>query len=397
MKANFLPLALALSVALPVSAVSSGSAFEASLGGMSDSLIGQAKALKRPFHPATQESGPDDPILLAQGPLLRMVKKVTPSVVFLIMTIKDKTNPANSGTGICTGFFTEAKKELGRDSIITTNSHCVEKMKVGDEIAVGLYDGNDNYPKMTKGRILAYGNAKSAKDIAFVELQDRNLDRPALPLWTKLDRGETVVAIGNPHGFTFSVTKGVVSAIGRERYAESFALDSNQSDVAVNPGNSGGPLFNLWGSVVGINSAIYSKSGGFAGVSMSLPSHYITLAMQQYKRTGNLKLGLMQVEVSPSTTTLKLTVHKVVPGGAAAAAKMEAGDQVLAVDDVDLEAKSPTEAMKAFLVYVKYHSPGEKISVTVLRGGKRLVLPVTLGEAKPAAEHRPEWAPIPKK
>ncbi len=105
----------------------------------------------------------------------------------------------------------------------------------------------------------------------------------------------------------------------------------------------------------------------------------------------------MQAELSPSTETLKVTVRRVVPGGPADAAQMRADDQIVAVDGLDLAALAPEDAMKAFLAHVKYHSPGEKIAVTVRRGGKDVVLSVTLGETKPPEPPRPEWAPIPKK
>lgn len=387
---KFLPLALALTFAVPAAA----SDFEYSLGSAGESLIGRAKAQQGRYEMMTQESGPNDPILLAQKPLLDMIKKVEPSVVFLVMPGADPKKP---GGGICTGFFTDAMKELGRASIITTNAHCVEKLAVGAEIQVGLYTGDDNRPNMVKGKVLAYGSSDAAKDIAFIELVDKSLDRRPLPLWSKLDRGEQVVAIGNPLGMTFSVSRGIVSALERDRLSSSFVLEMNQSDVAVNPGNSGGPLFNMWGSVVGINTMIASQSGGFEGISLSVPSSYITLAMKQYKRTGDLKPGAMQVEISPSTETLKLTIRKVVPGGPAEAAKMQADDQLISVDGIALGGADNEAAMKAFLTYVKYRSPGEKITVTVRRAGKDVALSVTLGEAKPPEPPRPEWAPIPPK
>ncbi len=394
---KLLPLALALTLAVPAAAASTDSEFATSLGSIGESLIGRAKAHQGGYRKMTEESGPNDPILLAQKPLLDMIKKVEPSVVFLVMSVPNAENPGKPGGGICTGFFTDAMKELGRASIITTNAHCVEKMAIGAEISVGLYTGNDNRPQMTKGKVLAYGNSNGAKDIAFVELLDKSLDRRPLPLWTKLDRGETVVAIGNPLGMTFSISRGIISALERDRLSSTFVLEMNQSDVAVNPGNSGGPLFNMWGSVIGINTMIASQSGGFEGISMSVPSSYITLAMQQYKRTGDLKMGAMQVEVTASTQTQKLTVGKVTPGGPAEAAKMLAGDQFVSIDGIAVGDLEPEAAMKAFLTYVKYHSPGEKVAVTVKRGGKDIVLSVTLGEPKPEEPPRPEWAPIPKK
>jgi serine protease Do len=381
---TLLSLAAVLALAAPAFAHSSDDAFASAL-----KLIGD-KGQPR-FQRVTQETGPNDPLLLAQEPLIDLIKKVQPSVVFLVLSAPNEQNPAKPVHSICTGFFTDASQELGRPSIITTNAHCVEDLAIGAEISVGLYDGNDNRPKMTKGKVLVYGSTKMAKDIAFVELLDKSLDRPPLPIWTKLDKGETVIAIGNPLGLTFSVSKGIVSALGRDRLDAEFVLDLDQSDAAINHGNSGGPLFNMWGSVIGINSIIVTQSGGFDGISMSVPAGYITLAMQQYRRTGDLKCGMMQLEVSASMTTRTLTAGKASPGGPAAAAQIQPGDQLVAVDNVDLAAMDPVDALKAFLVYVKYRSPGEKITVKIKRGDQDVTTQVTLGEP------RPEWAPIPPK
>ena len=165
----------------------------------------------------------------------------------------------------------------------------------------------------------------------------------------------------------------------------------NQSDVAVNPGNSGGPLFNMWGSVVGINTEIMTKSGGFEGISLSVPSSHITLAMQQYKRTGNLKVGALQVMLSVSPPLTHLTVTGVVPGGAAEAAKLQTGDRIVSVtslvDSINLDGMSPKDAIKAVTVYAKYHSPGEQIAVSVKRNGVHITLLLTLGEAKPISQN----------
>ncbi len=399
MKTSLL-LAFALSLAAaPAFAQSSDSDFASSLNLIRDAVLRKPSAFKNQprFQLTTEETGPNDPLLLAQKPLIDLIKKVQPSVVLLVMKIPAEKPGGKSGMASCTGFFTNSAKDLGRPSVITTNSHCVELLPVGAEIEVGLYNGNDNRPKMVKGKVLAYGSSKLAKDIAFVELADKSLDRRPLPIWTKLDKGETVVAIGNPLGMNFSVSKGIVSALGRDRLSDEFVLDQNQSDVAVNHGNSGGPLFNMWGSVIGINSMIASESGGFEGISLSLPAGYITLAMQQYKRTGDLKPAAMQLEVSASTTTNALTAGKATAGGPAALAQIQPGDEITQVDGIRLEGMEPEDAMKAFLVYVKYHSPGEKITMTVKRGGKLVMAPVTLGEAKPAEAPRPEWAPIPPK
>ncbi|MEK7233639.1 MAG: trypsin-like peptidase domain-containing protein [Elusimicrobiota bacterium] len=388
------PLALALTLAVPASA----SSYDDFASSLSNNLIGQAKAYKGSFKkPTTQETDSGDPRLLAQKYLIDMIRRVEPSVVYLRMTIPDENIGTKTQTGDCTGFFTDAQQALGRQSIITTNSHCVERLAVGAEIEVGLYEDDDNNPVMTKGKILAYGNSDQGKDIAFVELLDTSLNRPPLPLWSDLDRGETVVAIGNPLGFKFTVSQGIISALDREHIEGRLLNDMNQSDVAVNPGNSGGPLFNMWGSVVGINTEIMTKSGGFEGISLSVPSSHITLAMQQYKRTGNLKVGALQVMLSVSPLT-HLTVTGVVPGGAAEAAKLQTGDRIVSVtslvDSINLDSMSPKDAIKAVTVYAKYHSPGEQIAVSVKRNGVHITLLLTLGEAKPIS---PKWAPIPPK
>jgi serine protease Do len=426
-----LTLAVALGAAVPAAAQSSDDAFAAAFGAIRDAVAGPTDNVKNRslFRYATQETGPNDPLLLAQKPLLDMIKKVEPSVVFLVMDIpadaeEGKTSAAapdspsappaprtpapmpgpkpdapkkKGGQALCTGFFTDSSKYLTRASVITTNSHCVEKLAVGAEISIGLYDGNDNRPKMTKGTVLAYGDSRSAKDIAFVELKDASLNRRPLPLWWKLDVGEQVIAIGNPLGLTFSVSKGIISALERDNLHGEFVLDANQSDVAVNPGNSGGPLFNMWGSVVGINSMIASQSGGFEGISLSVPANYIAEAMKQYKRTGNLKIGALQVVLGPGSNDSILAIQSVVPGGPAEAAKLQAKDEIVSVDGIDLTGMDPVKAQKTFLAHVKYMSPGEKTKLVVHRAGQSVAVEATLGEPKAPEPERPEWAPIPPK
>jgi len=165
----------------------------------------------------------------------------------------------------------------------------------------------------------------------------------------------------------------------------------------VNPGNSGGPLFNMWGSVVGINSMIASQSGGFEGISLSFPSNYIVEAMKQYARTGNLKIGALQIAVGADKAGEKILVQSVVPGGPADAAHLKADDQVIMVDGVRIEGQDPVSAQKAFLAHLKYMSPGEKAVITVRRDGKDIMTDVTLGVPKAPEAPRPEWAPIPAK
>ncbi|MDE2511654.1 MAG: trypsin-like peptidase domain-containing protein [Elusimicrobia bacterium] len=386
-------LALALGAALPASALaaSADDDFAAQFGALRQTMLQQTADQRSRFKAATQETGPNDPLLLMQAPLINLVKKVKPSVVELVMSVESE---GKKGQALCTGFFTDSSKYLEQPNIITTNAHCVEMLPVGTQVAVGLYDGNDNRPKMTTGKVLAYGSSKNAKDLAFIELTDKSLNRPPLPLWTKLDDAEEIVAIGNPHGHLFNVTKGIVSGLQRDQLDTEFVMDLTQTDAAVNPGNSGGPLFNMWGSVVGVNESIETESGGFEGASFAVPAAYIIEALKQYRRTGDLKSGAMQIEVSPDTTTAKMTIRKVVPDGPAALARLQENDQLLSVDGVVLDGSDPAGAMKAFLVHLKYMSPGETAVVRISRGGRILDVPVVLSEPKAP---RPDWAPIPKK
>ena len=401
---------LALGAARPAFAGLSDNDFAAAFGSLWTAVAHETGTMKKNlFRRVTQETGPSDPLLVMQSPLLNLVKKIEPSIVYLIMEIpEDEKAQHKNGNATCTGFFADSSRYLDRESIITTNSHCVEKLKVGDEIAIGLYDGNDIRPKMTKGKILAYGDSKAAKDIAFVEVNDTSLNRPPLPLWWKLDVGEQIVAVGNPLGFTFTVTRGIISALGRDNLQGQFVLEMNQSDVAINPGSSGGPMFNMWGSVVGINSQIASQSGGFEGIGLSVPANYIVEAMKQYRRTGNLKIGALQIEygIKKDTDTLKntdvdkgakATVISVVPGGPADAAHIKVKDQLVRIDGIDLEGLAPAQAQKVFLGHVKYMSPGEKTVIVVRRDGQEFTLEATLGERTAPKPERPAWAPIPPK
>lgn len=390
-----LSLTLAVLPAL-AAAQSSDDAFASGLSG-GVQLIGSERALGRAnYRATTQETGPNDPLLLMQAPLINLIRKAEPSVVVLIAKIPASDTSEDGGKGgeaLCTGFFVDAGAEQLSAPIIATNSHCVEMRKVGDKIDIGLFAGNDNRPQMVKGRVLAYGDSNAAKDVAFVALDNEALARPPLKLWEKLDVGEEVVAIGNPRGFLFSVSQGIVSALGRDTVESQFVLSADQTDVAVNPGNSGGPLLNMWGSVVGINAMIASESGGSEGLSFTVPARFVRLGLQQFARTGNLKMGVMQVSLAAGRT---LTVKAVTAGGPAARANILAGDQITAVDGKDLSQMEPADALTELLGRVKFMSPGETVTLDLNRGGKIYTARVTLGGPPAPVVTAPKWAPLPK-
>lgn len=377
-----LTLALALAASF-CAASASDSDFAGRLDGIRNAFKGQMQPVRRRggFLKTTQASGPEDPLLLAQKPLLDMIGKVDPSVVLIKLQ-------RGAQHGQCAGFFVDTWRLLGRPSLIVSSAHCFEGLDTGSGIEIGLYSGKDDHPRMTQGRLLALGNSKAGKDIALLELLDSTLGRRGLPLWSKLERGETVVAIGHPLGQTFSVSRGIVSALGRN---DAFSPDTIQVDAALNQGNSGGPLFNLWGSVVGLVTGIATPSGGSIGLGYATSSDLIELALRQYKRTGNLDRSALGVVFQ--STESGPTVGAFAPESAAAAAGLQVGDQIAALDSLDLSVMETSDALRAIRVSMHYRSPGETVSVTVRRDGTKIVLPVTLGSAAPS---RPQWAPIPE-
>jgi serine protease Do len=201
--------------------------------------------------------------------------------------------------------------------------------------------------------------------------------------------GEWVAAIGSPFGFENSVTVGVVSAKGRSLPDDGY-VPFIQTDVAVNPGNSGGPLFNARGEVVGINSQIYSRSGGYMGLSFAIPIELATKVKDQIVATGkasHARLGVAIQEVNQSLAdSFKLDrpegalVASVDPGGPAAKAGLQVGDVIRKVDGQPIVSSGDLPAL------IGQSRPGDKVALEVWRHGKREEISAKLGDAaeKPA-------------
>jgi serine protease Do len=200
--------------------------------------------------------------------------------------------------------------------------------------------------------------------------------------------GEWVLAIGSPFGFEHSVTAGIVSAKGRSLPNENY-VPFIQTDVAINPGNSGGPLFNLDGEVVGVNSQIYSRTGGFMGLSFAIPMEVVQNVYQQLRAKGAVTRGWLGVLIQDVTAELAESfnmtqpqgalVSKVLPESPAANAGFERGDVVLAFNAVKVNTSSD-------LPPIVGNTPvGKRVSVQVLRNGNKKKLHVVIGEL-PAQE-----------
>ncbi|TQU30260.1 PDZ domain-containing protein, partial [Xanthomonas perforans] len=198
-----------------------------------------------------------------------------------------------------------------------------------------------------------------------------------------LKPGQWVVAIGSPFGLDHSVTAGIVSATGRSNpYADQRYVPFIQTDVAINQGNSGGPLLNTRGEVVGINSQIFSASGGYMGISFAIPIDLAFSAAEQIKATGHVSRGMLGVAVGP-IDSLKAQglglpdsrgalVNDIPAGSPAAKAGIEVGDVIRAVNGKSIDVASDLPPMIGLM------APGTKVTLDVLRDGKPRKVTVTL-------------------
>ena len=261
---------------------------------------------------------------------------------------------------------------IGADGHILTNAHVVDG---ADEVLVKLADKRE-----FKAKVLG---ADKRTDVALIKIEASNLQVAKLGDSARLKVGEWVVAIGSPFGFENTVTAGIVSAKGRSLQHENF-VPFIQTDVAINPGNSGGPLFNLKGEVVGINSQIYSRSGGSMGLSFAIP---IDLAMDiqaQLKSRGKvsrgrLGIGIQEVnkELAESFNLSKAQGALVASGekGAAAdTAGIEVGDVILKFDGKVVNESGDLPRM------VGSTKPGSKVTVQVWRKGSTREITAVVGE-----------------
>jgi serine protease Do len=195
--------------------------------------------------------------------------------------------------------------------------------------------------------------------------------------------GEWVLAIGSPFGFNHSVTAGIVSAIGRSLPNENY-VPYIQTDVAINPGNSGGPLFNLDGEVVGVNSQIYSRTGGFMGLSFAVPINVVTNVYEQLRDKGSVSRGWLGVLIQDVTRELAESfgmkrphgalIAKVLPGGPAEKAGFEVGDVIVKFDSKEISFSSDLPPM------VGSSRIGTKTPVEIIRRGKSQTLNVIIAE-----------------
>ena len=295
-------------------------------------------------------------------------------------------NPPAPSEGLGSGFI------ISNDGYILTNNHVIEG---ADEVNVRLTNG-DEYAATVIG-------ADRASDVALIKIEATDLPAVTVGNSDNLKVGEWVLAIGSPFNFEYSVTQGIVSAKGRALGGSDRYVPFIQTDVAINPGNSGGPLFNLKGEVVGINSQIYTRSGGFMGVSFAIPINIAMNVAGQLKEMGSVQRGWLGVEMYPPfnddpdlAKSLGLErpegalLARVIKGSPAESAGLLADDVLIEFDGNKIKRYSDLPPLVGVI------SPGTELKVKVFRAGRVKVLNVKIGVydeqslAQSGAENQPE-------
>lgn len=260
---------------------------------------------------------------------------------------------------------------ISEDGYVLTNNHVVEG---ADEIVVRLSDRSELTARLV--------GADPRTDVALLKVDGDDLPSVKLGRSEEAKVGEWVVAIGSPFGFDHSVTAGIISAKGRSLPNENY-VPFIQTDVAINPGNSGGPLFNLEGEVIGINSQIFTRSGGFMGLSFAIPIEVAMNVADQLKSGGSVQRGWLGVVIQEVNRDLAESFGLDKPSGALVAqvvedspaekAGLEVGDVILALDGKPVEVSGDLPHLVGNL------KPGVKVMLDVIRNGERRKVRLQIG------------------
>lgn len=274
--------------------------------------------------------------------------------------------PERDGRSLGSGFI------IAKDGYVLTNNHVVEG---ADTVIVRLNDRREFEAEVV--------GADPRSDVALLKINATDLPVAQLANSDSVEAGQWVVAIGSPFGFDYSVTAGIVSAVGRALPDESY-VPFIQTDVAINPGNSGGPLFNLKGEVVGINSQIFTRSGGFMGLSFAIPTNLVMNVADQIRTKGVVRRGWLGVLIQEVNRDLALSfglekpmgalIAQASPSGPAGKAGIQAGDVIIRFDGREVERSSALPPMVGLVL------PGNTVPVELVRDGRVMTLDVTIEE-----------------
>ena len=327
--------------------------------------------------------------------IVEIAKKQNPAVVFI--TSKTKFQPAKGngrqfappfkggpftppplpGNGTGTGFI------IDHEGYILTNNHVV---KGADTIKVNLQNEKEYEARLV--------GSDPKTDVALIKIVKKNGEHISFPFISmgnseKVEVGEWVVAIGNPFGLSHTVTTGVISAKGRNIGSGPYD-EFIQTDASINPGNSGGPLLNMDGDVIGINTAIFSGSGGNVGIGFALPINMAKAILGDLKEKGKVTRGWLGVMIQRITPELQESfklknasgalVSDLVPNGPADLGGMKRGDVITRFDGVEIASMATLPKQVASI------KPGKSVTVEVIREGKSRILDIKI---EPMKEEKP--------
>ncbi|WP_353222485.1 DegQ family serine endoprotease [Salinisphaera hydrothermalis] len=404
--------------------------------GGSDSQSGKQQAdAAKPTKAEKQNDGGDQPLVSGLPDFTRLVKQVSPAVVN-ISALPPRAQPPgkNAGSGGSAApqgqgdalrdwlhrFFGDDDQgngpappqmpddsehvSLGSGFIISPNGYILTNRHViagAGQIVVKLNDRRQLIAKVV--------GADPDSDVAVLKVKADHLPTVKIGDPNKLDVGAWVVAIGSPFGFETSVTAGIVSAKGRS-LADDQYVPFLQTDVAINPGNSGGPLFNMAGQVVGINSQIYSQTGGYQGVSFAIPIDIAMKVAKQLRTTGHVTRGWLGVQIQNVDRELAQSfklqrpegalVTQILKGSPASKADIDVGDVILSFNGHTVDSASDLPPLVASI------APGEKAKLKILRDGKTRTEQVTIaalparlqggqgGSGTPNGQSKPDEPPF---
>jgi len=262
---------------------------------------------------------------------------------------------------------------ISEDGYILTNNHVVGG---ADKVTVKLEDGREFIAKTV--------GTDPHSDIAVIKIDAEKLSVLDLGDSDNLEVGEWVLAIGNPFGLSHTITAGIVSAKGRSSLGLADYENFIQTDAAINPGNSGGPLINLDGQVIGMNTAIFTRNGGYMGIGFAIPINMVKAIKDQLINTGSVTRGYLGIIIQDLTPALAesfdlddlkgILISQVTKDSPAEKSGLKQGDVILEFGD------RPVKDVGAFRNRVSLKASGSKEKVTILRGGKRHILTVTIGK-----------------
>lgn len=264
---------------------------------------------------------------------------------------------------------------ISKDGYIVTNNHVIEGAQ---KISVKLLDG-----RIFPGKVIG---TDPFSDVAVIKVEANNL--PTIPLGNSdlIRIGEWVVAIGNPFGLTHTVTVGVISAKGRSGIGLTDIEDFIQTDAAINPGNSGGPLLNLRGEVIGMNTAIFTRSGGYMGIGFAIPINIVKTVVEQIKTKGRVERGWLGVVIQDLTPSLAeelkikathgVLIAEVIPDSPAAKAGLKEKDVILSINGKPVKNSADLRSQVLLM------RPGTEVELEIIRAGERKRVKVVIEAPK---------------